>query len=192
MSLIHYTNLSISGEELRHLSEEESYFLYDELIFLSQSIDSLRKLHQKATIVDASFDPRVDPTTTRAAWDEVKDNLANGTHIRFLHFYLGFTADTEANAQQAFVDILDNDVIQPLVVLKASEEPFVWSEVTLLTGHPKGNGRPNKEANQGRSRGFCRKVCRPCGEHNHEAPTGILEEIQPSSICSLYRRFTPS
>ncbi|KAI9456978.1 hypothetical protein BJY52DRAFT_1187583 [Lactarius psammicola] len=66
-------------------------------------IDSLRKLHRKAKTVDASFDPRAEPTTTRAAWDEVRDNL-----------------EKEASAQQAFVDILDNDVIKPLTTLKES------------------------------------------------------------------------
>ncbi|KAF8269717.1 hypothetical protein EI94DRAFT_906828 [Lactarius quietus] len=67
-------------------------------------IDSLRKLHQKAKVVDASIDPRAVPTTTRAAWDEVKDNLER------------------ANTQQTFVDILDNDVIKPLTTLKETEE----------------------------------------------------------------------
>ncbi|KAH9161027.1 hypothetical protein EDB89DRAFT_810156 [Lactarius sanguifluus] len=68
-------------------------------------IDSLRKLHRKATIVDTSFDPRAEPTTTRAAWDKVRDNL-----------------EGEADAQQAFVDILDNDVIKPLTNLKETED----------------------------------------------------------------------
>ena len=156
------------------------------LISFSRSVDSLRKLHQKATIIDASFDPRVEPTTTRAAWNEVRDNLASGTHLQFLHFHSRLTTEAEANAQQAFVDILDNDVIKPLVLLKASEEPFILAEITLLTtGSPIGNGRPEKEANRGRSRGFCHEICRPCGEHNHETPAGMLEEIPPSSICSI-------
>ncbi|KAH9016488.1 hypothetical protein EDB85DRAFT_752611 [Lactarius pseudohatsudake] len=64
-------------------------------------IDSLRKLHRKAKTVDASSDPRAEPTTTRTAWDKLRDNL-----------------DKEANTQQAFVDILDNDVIKPLESLK--------------------------------------------------------------------------
>ncbi|KAI9456966.1 Rho GTPase activation protein [Lactarius psammicola] len=38
-------------------------------------IDSLRRLHRKAKMVDASFGPRAEPTTTRAAWDKVRDNL---------------------------------------------------------------------------------------------------------------------
>ncbi|KAH9017038.1 Rho GTPase activation protein, partial [Lactarius hengduanensis] len=58
-------------------------------------ISSLRKLHREATVVDAPFDPRAEPTTTRTAWDKVRDSLE------------GVVA--EAKTQQAFVDILDND-----------------------------------------------------------------------------------
>ena len=115
------------------------------LISFSRSVDSLRKLHQKATIIDASFDPRVEPTTTRAAWSEVRDNLASGTHLHFLHFHSRLTTEAEANAQQAFVDILDNDVIKPLVLLKASEEPFILAEITLLT-----TGSPNRKRKTGK------------------------------------------
>ncbi|KAH9037697.1 hypothetical protein EDB84DRAFT_1560529 [Lactarius hengduanensis] len=71
-------------------------------------ISSLRKLHREATVVDAPFDPRAEPTTTRTAWDKVRDSLE------------GVVA--EAKTQQAFVDILDNDVIKPLATLKASQE----------------------------------------------------------------------
>ncbi|KAI9439448.1 hypothetical protein BJY52DRAFT_1421308 [Lactarius psammicola] len=58
----------------------------------------------KAKTVDASFDPRVEPTTTRVAWDKVRDNL-----------------EREANTQQPFMDILDNDVIKPLSALKKTK-----------------------------------------------------------------------
>ncbi|KAH9051869.1 hypothetical protein EDB87DRAFT_1836128 [Lactarius vividus] len=68
-------------------------------------ISSLRKLHLEATAVDAPFDPHAEPTTTRAAWDTVRDSLKG-----------------EANTQQAFVDVLDNDVIKPLVMLKETED----------------------------------------------------------------------
>ncbi|KAI9433271.1 hypothetical protein H4582DRAFT_2101678 [Lactarius indigo] len=68
-------------------------------------ISSLRKLHREATAVDAPFDPRAEPSTTRAAWDKVRDSL-----------------EAEANTQQAFVDVLDNDVINPLTVLKETED----------------------------------------------------------------------
>ncbi|KAH8989334.1 Rho GTPase activation protein [Lactarius hatsudake] len=66
---------------------------------------SLQNLHREATAVDAPFDPRAEPTTTRTAWDKVRDSL-----------------EAEAKTQQAFVDILDNDVIKPLATLKATED----------------------------------------------------------------------
>ncbi|KAF8269720.1 hypothetical protein EI94DRAFT_1785199 [Lactarius quietus] len=69
------------------------------------SIDSLRKLHRKANAVHASIDPLAVPTTTRAAWDEVKDSL-----------------ERETNTQQAFLYTLDNDVIKPLAMLKEMED----------------------------------------------------------------------
>ncbi|KAH9057712.1 hypothetical protein EDB87DRAFT_1578446 [Lactarius vividus] len=129
-------------------------------------IDSLRKLHRKATIVDTSFDPRAESTTTRAAWDKVRDNL-----------------EGEADAQQAFVDILDNDVIKPLTNLKASQELLVLAEIpVLIIGYLKGNRRSDKEASRERSRGIRRKICRPRREHNFEAPAGILEEISSSGV----------
>ncbi|KAI9456983.1 hypothetical protein BJY52DRAFT_1187588 [Lactarius psammicola] len=68
-------------------------------------VDSLRKLHRKAKTIDASFDLRAEPTTTRAAWDNVRDYL-----------------ERETNTQQALVDILDNDVIKPLTRLKESKD----------------------------------------------------------------------
>ncbi|KAH9008424.1 hypothetical protein EDB83DRAFT_526942 [Lactarius deliciosus] len=67
-------------------------------------ISSLRKLHREATVVDAPFDPHAEPTTTRTAWNRVRDSL-----------------EEEANTQQAFADILDNDVIKPLATLKETE-----------------------------------------------------------------------
>ncbi|KAF8269722.1 hypothetical protein EI94DRAFT_1724545 [Lactarius quietus] len=67
-------------------------------------INSLRKLHQKANIVDASIDPRAELTTTRAAWDEVRDSL-----------------ERETKTQQTFLYLLDIDVIKPLATLKETE-----------------------------------------------------------------------
>ncbi|KAH9005620.1 hypothetical protein EDB86DRAFT_3071390 [Lactarius hatsudake] len=70
-------------------------------------ISSLRKLHREATAVtvDAPFNSRAEPTTTRAAWDKVIDNL-----------------EREADTQQTFVNVLDKDVIPPLAKLKASHK----------------------------------------------------------------------
>jgi len=45
---------------------------------------------------------------------------------------LGPTTIAEVNTQQAFVDVLDNDVIKPLAMLKASQELLVWAEILVL------------------------------------------------------------
>ncbi|KAI9455781.1 hypothetical protein BJY52DRAFT_622458 [Lactarius psammicola] len=66
-------------------------------------VDSLRNLHLKAYVTDTSFDPRVEPTTTRAAWNKVRGNL-----------------ERESKARQAFVNTLDVDVLKPLTTLKES------------------------------------------------------------------------
>jgi hypothetical protein len=44
----------------------------------------------------------------------------------------GSTTEADTDTQQAFVDILDNDVIKPLEMLKASS-PFVSAESSILT-----------------------------------------------------------
>ena len=88
------------------------------------SIDSLRKLHRKAATVDAEFDARFEPTNTRAAWHRVRDLLGNGTHLHILDRVLEPISVSEASTQQAFVDILDNDVIKPLKSLKVGQAWF--------------------------------------------------------------------
>ena len=80
----------------------------------------MRKLHRKATTVDASFDARSEPTNTRVAWDRVRDNLENGMRLHILDRVLERPGVAEANTQQTFVDILDNDVIKPLKTLMVS------------------------------------------------------------------------
>jgi len=45
----------------------------------SHSIDSLWKLHHKATAIDNYYDARIEPDTSRAAWNEVRDNVERGT-----------------------------------------------------------------------------------------------------------------
>jgi hypothetical protein len=54
----------------------------------------------------------------RAAWDKARDNLERGTRLHILKCGREPTAVAEANTKQAFVDILDNDVIEPLTTLK--------------------------------------------------------------------------
>ncbi|KAN0140294.1 hypothetical protein V8E53_002190 [Lactarius tabidus] len=74
-------------------------------------VNSLRRLHDKAKTIDASFDPRAEPSTTRAGWEKLRDNLEKGP-----------TAFAEANAKQAFVDILDTGVITPLSTFKTTRK----------------------------------------------------------------------
>jgi hypothetical protein len=71
-------------------------------------VNSLRGLHQKAITVDASFDPRAEPSITREAWEKVRDNL-----------------EKEANARRAFLDILDIDVIKPLATFYVNEQDLI-------------------------------------------------------------------
>jgi len=46
--------------------------------YRSHSIDSLWKLHFKATAMDTYFDARIEPDTSRAAWNEIRDNVERG------------------------------------------------------------------------------------------------------------------
>ena len=81
----------------------------------------MRKLHSKAETIDTSFDLRAEPTTTRAAWDTVRDNLKRGMRLYILNGDLEPTGFTEVDIQQDFVDVLDNDVIKPLMKLKVGQ-----------------------------------------------------------------------
>ncbi|KAH8996989.1 hypothetical protein EDB86DRAFT_3243261 [Lactarius hatsudake] len=105
--------------QLRIIVERYLAFFQERRRIEATYVDSLRKLHRKANTIDASFDPRAEPTTTRAAWDTVRDDLKR--------------AVAEASTQQAFVDILDNDVIKPLRTLKVSQKHLVRKGVPVLT-----------------------------------------------------------
>jgi len=69
---------------------------------------------------------------TRTAWDKVRDNLERGMRLHILNYGLEPTVIAEANTQQAFVDILDNDVIKPLSAFKVSQEHLVRSGNPVL------------------------------------------------------------
>ncbi|KAI9453220.1 hypothetical protein BJY52DRAFT_856352 [Lactarius psammicola] len=96
------------AKQLQIIADRYLAFFQERRRIEATYIDSLRKLHRKAKRVDASFDPRAEPTTTREAWVTVRDNLKR-----------------EARTQQAFVDILDNDVIKPLTTLKQSKDETI-------------------------------------------------------------------
>ena len=48
--------------------------------------------------------------------------------MHIINYGLKLRSITEANIQQGFVDILGNDVIKPLVSLKASQGPLVRAD----------------------------------------------------------------
>ncbi|KAN0140320.1 hypothetical protein V8E53_002216 [Lactarius tabidus] len=87
--------------QLRILADRYLAFFRERRRIEATYINSLRKLYRKAKTVDASIDRRGEPTTTRTAWDNERDNLGR-----------------DADVQQAFMDILANDVIKPLEMLK--------------------------------------------------------------------------
>ncbi|KAF8640997.1 hypothetical protein AX17_000642 [Amanita inopinata Kibby_2008] len=68
-------------------------------------IESLVKLHRKAKHIDSSLDDRGDLSTTRSAWNEVRDSI-----------------ERETQARQAFCATLTTDVITPLTIFKESQE----------------------------------------------------------------------
>jgi hypothetical protein len=86
------------------------------------SIDSLSKLHHKATAIDSYFDARIEPDTSRATWNEVRDNVERGTSQHNLQRELRLTIVLETQAREAFLNTLTVDIINPLTTLKASDE----------------------------------------------------------------------
>ena len=83
--------------------------------------------------MDSSFDSRAEPTTTRAAWDEIRDNLERGTRSHILKKYRPrLTTITEASTREAFMNSLEVDVIKPLAALKASLKLLVGGGFTNI------------------------------------------------------------
>ncbi len=117
------------------------------------SIDSLSKLHLKATAIDSYFDARIEPDTSRATWNEVRDNVERGTSQHNLQGELRLTIVLETQARQAFLNTLIVDIINPLTALKASDELLAGLGIWTLT-YSKGNARPHTKADQRRSQGF--------------------------------------
>ena len=84
LCLLHFTlalTVVLLGYALKQPSQFLSKIWASCLWFFSSSTDSLRKLALKANIVDTSFDPRAEPSTTRVAWDKVRNSLEKGTHF---------------------------------------------------------------------------------------------------------------
>ncbi|KAG6827483.1 hypothetical protein H0H92_011586 [Tricholoma furcatifolium] len=83
---------------LRILSE--SY-----LSFFQERIESLLKLHRKIKSFDTYLDNQGELSTTRSAWNEVRDGV-----------------EREAQAREAFCATLTTDVISPLTTLKETQD----------------------------------------------------------------------
>lgn len=67
--------------------------------------ESLMELHRKTINVDQFFDTRLETTTLRSAWSEVRDNL-----------------EREAQTRRAFMDAMTREVINPLISFKETQD----------------------------------------------------------------------
>ncbi|KAI0005390.1 hypothetical protein BJV74DRAFT_804021 [Russula compacta] len=90
---------------LRVIEERYLSFFLERRRIEEAYIDSLWKLHQKAKVVDAFFDARIEPNSSRVAWNEIRDNV-----------------ERETQARQAFLNTLTVDVINPLAALKETQD----------------------------------------------------------------------
>lgn len=98
--------------------DKKRYMLADSR---SHSIDSLWKLHHKATAIDTYYDARIEPDTSRTAWNEVRDNVERGTNQHNLEQDLKLISVPETQARQAFLNTLTIDIINPLTALKVGD-----------------------------------------------------------------------
>ncbi|KAJ7071476.1 hypothetical protein C8F01DRAFT_1110681 [Mycena amicta] len=90
---------------LRILSNSLIAFFQERKRIEETYVDSLLKLHKKIKTIDAFLDDRTDLSTTRSAWNEIRDNT-----------------DREAQARQAFLSTLTVDVLNPLTSLRETQE----------------------------------------------------------------------
>ncbi|KAJ6604252.1 RhoGAP domain-containing protein [Mycena vulgaris] len=90
---------------LRVLTDSFISFFQERKRIEESYVDSLSKLHKKIKSIDAFLDDRTDLSTTRSAWNEVRDNV-----------------DRESQARQAFLSTLTVDVINPLTSLRETQD----------------------------------------------------------------------
>ncbi|KAK7694250.1 hypothetical protein QCA50_001430 [Cerrena zonata] len=91
--------------QLRLLNDSYLSFFQERKRIEDVYLDSLRKLHAKAQQVDGYLNDRMEPSTSRIVWNEVRDNVA-----------------TDIQCREAYVASLTSDVIGPLSVLKDTQE----------------------------------------------------------------------
>ncbi|KAJ7693690.1 hypothetical protein B0H17DRAFT_1199797 [Mycena rosella] len=90
---------------LRVLNDSLIGFFQERKRIEESYVDSLSKLHKKIKAIDAFLDDRTELSTTRGAWNEVRDNV-----------------DRESQARQAFLAALTVDVINPLTTLRETHD----------------------------------------------------------------------
>lgn len=84
-------------------------------------MESLLKLHRKIKSFDVYLDDRGELSTTRSAWNEVRDNVERGVLILdlvYTRILSLISSILEAQVREAFCSTLTSDVINPLTVLK--------------------------------------------------------------------------
>ncbi|PPQ88087.1 hypothetical protein CVT25_014385 [Psilocybe cyanescens] len=93
------------------------------LRYVTDSVESLRKLHRKVKSIDASLDERGgELSTIRAAWSEVVENVDRGMFFTRCKPHQLTDLITEAQTRQALCATLTTDVIIPLTSLKETQE----------------------------------------------------------------------
>ncbi|CAL1696188.1 unnamed protein product [Somion occarium] len=97
--------IPLFDNQLRLLSDSYLSFFQERRKIEETYIDSLKKLHNKASTIDSYLDDRSEPSTSRNVWAEVRDNVAS-----------------ELQGREAFVSALTADVINPLTSLKETQE----------------------------------------------------------------------
>ncbi|KAH9919137.1 uncharacterized protein B0H18DRAFT_882164 [Fomitopsis serialis] len=92
---------------LRFLSESYLSFFLERRRIEEHYVEALLRLHRKVKAADTVLDDpgRGDVSTTRAAWNEIRDNVAR-----------------EADTRVAFLGALTGDVINPLIVLRETQD----------------------------------------------------------------------
>ncbi|KAA1468463.1 RhoGAP-domain-containing protein [Dentipellis sp. KUC8613] len=90
---------------LRVLADSYLSFFQERKRIEESYIDSLNRLHRKVKAIDAFLDDRVELTSARKAWSEVRDNV-----------------ERESQARQAFLNTLSLDVLNPLIALRESQD----------------------------------------------------------------------
>ncbi|KAF8058244.1 hypothetical protein FPV67DRAFT_1565725 [Lyophyllum atratum] len=90
---------------LRLLSDSYLSFFQERKRIEETYVESLTKLHRKIKSFDTYLDDRGELNTTRSAWNEVRDSV-----------------EREAQAREAFCSTLSTDVINPLTILKETQD----------------------------------------------------------------------